>query len=91
MLPAIFVQVPSGLAVNGTLVSGVASADQIVRKTSGVTTVTSAETAGSTNNLTLTMGVTVVQVAIGISVGLFLSTLIVYPFRHKKDRGLFSF
>lgn len=29
MLPAIFVQVPSGLAVSGSLVSGIAAADQI--------------------------------------------------------------
>ena len=29
MLPAIFVQVPSGLAVSGSLVSGLAAANQI--------------------------------------------------------------
>jgi uncharacterized membrane protein YjjB (DUF3815 family) len=31
MLPAIFVQVPSGLAASGSLLSGITSADQIVR------------------------------------------------------------
>ncbi|KAL8721852.1 MAG: hypothetical protein Q9225_001566 [Loekoesia sp. 1 TL-2023] len=41
LLPAIFVQVPSGLAASGSLVSGVTSADQITNRTdvNGVTTV----------------------------------------------------
>lgn len=42
LLPAIFVQVPSGLAASGSLVSGVTSADQITNRTdsgSGITTV----------------------------------------------------
>jgi hypothetical protein len=36
------------------------------------------------------VGYSMIQVAIGITVGLFLSALIVYPFG-KKRSGLFSF
>ncbi|KAH7127209.1 hypothetical protein B0J11DRAFT_297644 [Dendryphion nanum] len=91
MLPAIFVQVPSGLAVSGSLVSGITSADQITRNTTGVTTVTAAESAMSNvNNVALTVGYSVIQVAIGITVGLFLAALFVYPLG-KRRSGLFSF
>jgi uncharacterized membrane protein YjjB (DUF3815 family) len=92
MLPAIFVQVPSGLSVQGSLVSGLTSADQIVRNTTGnVTTLSSANVGSSDlNSIALNVGFSVVQIAIGITVGLFLAALIVYPFG-KKRSGLFSF
>ncbi|OCK79381.1 DUF1212-domain-containing protein [Lepidopterella palustris CBS 459.81] len=69
MLPAIFVQVPSGLAVSGSLVSGITSADQITRNATGVTTVANgtAAAAGSINSVAFTVGLSVVQVAIGIT------------------------
>ncbi|KAL8964281.1 MAG: hypothetical protein Q9183_004560, partial [Haloplaca sp. 2 TL-2023] len=54
LLPAIFVQVPSGLAASGSLVSGVVSADQITNRTDtagttvgGVTTVSSGQEAAN--------------------------------------------
>ncbi|KAI6794401.1 DUF1212-domain-containing protein [Hortaea werneckii] len=94
MLPAIFVQVPSGLAVSGSLVSGIASADQIAgNATNGSTVVNTSsvtESVGSLNNVAFTVGYSVIQVAIGITVGLFLSAIVVYPFG-KKRSGLFSF
>jgi uncharacterized membrane protein YjjB (DUF3815 family) len=92
MLPAIFVQVPSGLSVSGSLVSGLTSADQIVRNTTGNATTLSPANVGSTdlNSIALNVGFSVVQIAIGITVGLFLAALIVYPFG-KKRSGLFSF
>jgi uncharacterized membrane protein YjjB (DUF3815 family) len=92
MLPAIFVQVPSGLSVQGSLVSGLTSADQIVRNTTGNATTLSPANVGSTdlNSIALNVGFSVVQIAIGITVGLFLAALIVYPFG-KKRSGLFSF
>jgi uncharacterized membrane protein YjjP (DUF1212 family) len=92
MLPAIFVQVPSGLSVQGSLVSGLNSADQITRNTTSATTVSSADiTAASTfNSIALNVGFSVVQIAIGITVGLFLAALIVYPLG-KRRSGLFSF
>lgn len=94
MLPAIFVQVPSGLAVSGSLVSGIASANQIAgNATNGTTVVNSTTLTLSTeglNNIAFNVGYSVIQVAIGITVGLFLSAIVVYPFG-KKRSGLFSF
>lgn len=91
MLPAIFVQVPSGLSVQGSLVSGIASADQITHNTTGITTVSAANTGSSTlNSVALNVGFSVIQIAIGITVGLFLAALLVYPLG-KRRSGLFSF
>jgi len=90
MLPAIFVQVPSGLSVQGSLISGITSADQIVRNTTGTTTVSDETVGGSINSVALNVGFSVVQIAIGITVGLFLAALLVYPLG-KRRSGLFSF
>jgi uncharacterized membrane protein YjjB (DUF3815 family) len=94
MLPAIFVQVPSGLSVQGSLVSGLQSADQIIRNSTinGTTTISAADVGGSTtiNSIALNVGFSVIQIAIGITVGLFLAALLVYPLG-KRRSGLFSF
>ncbi|KAI4115227.1 MAG: hypothetical protein LQ338_007888 [Usnochroma carphineum] len=94
LLPAIFVQVPSGLAASGSLVSGVTSADQITNRTGveGVTTVSNGTQAAgaSVNSMVFNVGYSMIQVAIGITVGLFLSALVVYPLG-KRRSGLFSF
>ena len=94
MLPAIFVQVPSGLAVGGSLVSGLASADQITGNATNGTTVINSTTLYASNqalnSIVFNVGYSVIQVAIGITVGLFLSAIVVYPFG-KRRSGLFSF
>ena len=95
LLPAIFVQVPSGLAASGSLVSGVTSANQITDHTvNGTTTVSNGTQAGilglDVNSAVLNVGFSMIQVAIGITVGLFLSALVIYPFG-KRRSGLFSF
>jgi uncharacterized membrane protein YjjB (DUF3815 family) len=84
------VQVPSGLSVQGSLISGITSADQIVRNTTGTTTVDDAASGGTINSVALNVGFSVVQIAIGITVGLFLAALLVYPLG-KRRSGLFSF
>ncbi|KAF8545474.1 hypothetical protein BDD12DRAFT_721796 [Trichophaea hybrida] len=84
MLPAIFVQVPSGLAAQGSLLSGIESADALVGNT------TTSSTPSGTNSIMFEFGFSMIQVAIGITVGLFAATLVVYPFG-KKRSGLFSF
>ena len=99
MLPAIFVQVPSGLAASGSLVAGLTSANQITGNATGITIVNNG-TAGfqAASNGTsaanavyggtiFNVGYGMVQVAIGISVGLFLSALVVYPFGKEKGRS----
>ncbi|KAL9005357.1 MAG: hypothetical protein Q9188_001873 [Gyalolechia gomerana] len=94
LLPAIFVQVPSGLAASGSLVSGVTSADQITNRTdvNGITTVSNGTQGAqaTVNSMVFNVGYSMVQVAIGITVGLFLSALVVYPLG-KRRSGLFSF
>jgi uncharacterized membrane protein YjjB (DUF3815 family) len=100
MLPAIFVQVPSGLAASGSLLSGVTSADQIVRNETllangtvingTMVSTTSTSSSGDLNNSAFSVLFSVIQVAINISVGLSLSALLVYPFG-KRRSGLFSF
>ncbi|RPA89833.1 DUF1212-domain-containing protein [Choiromyces venosus 120613-1] len=86
MLPAIFVQVPSGLAAQGSLISGIQNADAMVDKS----TTTPAPASGQFNSIVLDVGFSMIQVAIGITVGLFAAALVVYPFG-KKRSGLFSF
>lgn len=95
MLPAIFVQVPSGLAASGSIVAGVTSADQITGNVTGVSVINNG-TAGFLdsddvyNGTIFNVGYGMIQVAIGISVGLYLSALVVYPIG-KRRSGLFSF
>ncbi|KAK3300627.1 uncharacterized protein B0H64DRAFT_313757 [Chaetomium fimeti] len=98
MLPAIFVQVPSGLAASGSLLSGVTSADQIVHNqtilangtiVNGSMSMTTTQSA-DLNNSAFNVLFSVIQVAINISVGLSLSALLVYPLG-KRRSGLFSF
>ncbi|KAL9069645.1 MAG: hypothetical protein Q9157_006099 [Trypethelium eluteriae] len=93
MLPAIFVQVPSGLSVGGSLVSGIASANQITGHNgtaNGTTVVSSATDSAGLNSSVFNVGYSVIQIAIGITCGLFFSALAVYPFG-KKRSALFSF
>ena len=94
MLPAIFVQVPSGISVGGSLVSGIKSADQISGNgTDGNTTPNGTELASGNagfNDAAFNVTLSVVQIAIGVTVGLFLSALFVYPLG-KKRSVLFSF
>lgn len=88
MLPAIFVQVPSGLAISGSLVAGVDLADQI---NDGTAVAASANSVTAGPAFSVLLGV--IQVAIGVSLGLFLSTLIVYsfvPHRRPKRGGIFT-
>jgi uncharacterized membrane protein YjjB (DUF3815 family) len=84
LLPAIFVQVPSGLAASGSLISGIDSANSLTTNTT-----TSSTTSGLDTTL-FSVGFSMIQVSIGITVGLFLSALVVYPFG-KRRSGLFSF
>lgn len=75
MLPAIFVQVPSGIASKSTLLAGVDTANRITNSSKQSTT---------TDVSSLAFGATMVEVAIGISVGLFAAALVVYPFGKRK-------
>ncbi|KAK6513290.1 hypothetical protein TWF281_004931 [Arthrobotrys megalospora] len=76
IVPAIFIQVPSGLAAQGGLVSGLDSADYLTNKT----VTTSPEALQSQFNITIAnVALGMIQVGIGISVGLFFAAIAVYP------------
>lgn len=81
MLPAIFVQVPSGIASKSTLLAGVDTANKITNSSSS--------TSDSSDISSLSFGATMVEVSIGISVGLFAAALVVYPFG-KRRTSLFT-
>ncbi|KAJ5668771.1 Pheromone-regulated membrane protein 10 [Penicillium macrosclerotiorum] len=83
IIPGIFTLVPSGLASSGSIISGLAYAEEV---TSGTINSTSSSSSGS--SLT-SLGYGMIQTAIGISVGLFVAALIVYP-HGKKRSGIFS-
>lgn len=98
ILPAIFVLVPSGLAASGSLITGIESADQIRSNVTAPKNESSTGGGGggagagsSTSDTSVfNLGFGMVQVAIGITVGLFMAALVVYPFG-KRRSGLFSF
>ncbi|KAF3402096.1 Pheromone-regulated membrane protein 10 [Penicillium rolfsii] len=91
ILPAIFILVPSGLAATGSLISGVQSADEIKHNISSHGSASSAPGAGlESSSSVFSLGFGMIQVAIGITIGLFIAALCVYPFG-KRRSGLFSF
>lgn len=83
IIPGIFTLVPSGLASSGSIISGLQYAEAVAN---GNITSTASATSGS--SLTA-LGFGMIQTAIGISVGLFVAALIVYP-HGKKRSGIFS-
>ncbi|KAK2756612.1 DUF1212 domain membrane protein [Colletotrichum kahawae] len=91
LIPAIFTQVPGGLASTGGLLSGLTTANKITNSTHSVNG-TSSVTYDSTemNTVVFNVAASMIQIAIGIAVGLFLSSLIIYPLG-KRRSGLFSF
>ncbi|KAL2817641.1 hypothetical protein BJX63DRAFT_419574 [Aspergillus granulosus] len=81
-IPGIFTLVPSGLASSGSILSAIEYSDSVKNGT--------ADTSGGTSGSSLTsLGFGMIQTAIGITVGLFVAALIVYP-HGKKRSGLFS-
>lgn len=99
MLPAIYCQVPGGLAASGSLVAGIDSASQIFGNNSSISVINNGtqgfvaaqQDPNSVYGGTIfNVGYGMVQVSIGISVGLYLSALVIYPLG-KRTSGLFSF
>ncbi|EEB06718.2 DUF1212 family protein [Schizosaccharomyces japonicus yFS275] len=78
VLPAIFVQVPSGFAAQGGVSAGLQTATNIVNH--NTTTNTTVVTVQDNQNSSLQFGFTMVQIAIGIAVGFFASSITIYPF-----------
>lgn len=86
ILPGIFVLVPSGLASSGSLIAGIRYADQVRQNLHNDN-----DNVSTSQSLSVaSLGFGMIQVAIGITVGLFIAALVVYPYG-KRRSGLFSF
>lgn len=100
MLPAIYSQVPGGLAASGSLVAGIQASDEIVGA-SNMTSLVGNGTFGFVQAQThphsmyrgtiFLVGYSMVQIAIGLSVGLFLAALVINPWGLKRKSGLLAF
>lgn len=84
IIPGIFTIVSSGLAASGAIISGLEYSNEILDGT-----INDAKVVNSNNSLT-GLGYGMIEVAIGVSVGLFISAVVVYPYG-KQRSGLFSF
>lgn len=74
IVPGMFTLVSSGLASSGSILSGLAYTEEIRNGTA------SQDSSASTVQNSLTsLGYTMIQTAIGITVGLFIAALLVYP------------
>lgn len=92
LIPAIFAQVPGGLASTGGLLSGLSTANQLTNSTqviNGTSTVRFNQ-GESLNTVVFNVAASMIQIAIGIAVGLFISAVVIYPLG-KRRSGLFSF
>jgi uncharacterized membrane protein YjjB (DUF3815 family) len=85
--PAIFIQVPGSFAASGSLINAVANADLLTKHNSDTTVSNDVQN----NSLLTNAGLAMIEIAIGITVGISVSALLVYPIRKKKRSGLFSF
>ncbi|KAI0426523.1 hypothetical protein F5Y09DRAFT_60835 [Xylaria sp. FL1042] len=92
LLPAIFVQVPSGLAATGSLLSGLNAANQINNNNqhiNGTSSVPVNDVTSNVSDVVYNVAGSMIQIAIGITLGLFLSALIIYPLG-KRRSGLWT-
>ncbi|EGY23527.1 hypothetical protein VD0002_g2323 [Verticillium dahliae] len=92
LIPAIFTQVPGGLASTGGLLSGLSTANLITNSSHEVNGTGSVQYSQGEpiNTVVFNVAASMIQIAIGIAVGLFISALIIYPVG-KRRSGLFSF
>ncbi|KAI0429928.1 hypothetical protein F5Y09DRAFT_342146 [Xylaria sp. FL1042] len=86
LLPAIYVQVPGSLASTGAITSGLVIAANLTNSTRPATSDTdSIQLNASVFNVAASM----IQISIGITVGLLISALVVYPMG-KRRSGLWT-
>lgn len=79
MITGIFDLVPGGFAARNVLSGGLT---QLSGTQNGNSTGT------DTSAGTLTFGISMIEISIGITVGLFVSTLVVYPFGKRRSEGM---
>ncbi|KIW08252.1 uncharacterized protein PV09_01179 [Verruconis gallopava] len=87
LLPAVFVQVPGSLASSGSIVAALNTANSLIRGSEQSTN--SSENLNSLNAIVFNFAGGMIQISLGITVGLFFSTLLVYPLG-KRRSGLWT-
>ncbi|RGP75625.1 hypothetical protein FLONG3_5602 [Fusarium longipes] len=92
LIPAVFCQVPGSLASTGGLLSGLQVANSLTNATGEIQGTSSVQLTQGSNpdNLVFSVAASMIQIAIGIAVGLFMSSLLIYPLG-KRRSALFSF
>jgi uncharacterized membrane protein YjjP (DUF1212 family) len=101
LLPAVYVQVPGSLASSGSINSALRTASALIKGSAGAadvsafgslhgaTTNTPQTTTDSLNAIVFNVAASMIQIAIGITVGLFMAALLVYPMG-KRRSGLWT-
>ncbi|KAJ8113738.1 hypothetical protein OPT61_g4198 [Boeremia exigua] len=100
LLPAVYVQVPGSLASSGAIDSALKTASALIRGSEGVDVSCSLgdyvipadrlqTTTDGLNSIVFNVAASMIQIAIGITVGLFMAALLVYPMG-KKRSGLWT-
>lgn len=88
MVPAMIVQVPSGLSAVGAVLTGLTAADAIVRnETSNADT---GAPLGEVQTIGLPVILNVVQIGIAIGFGLTVACLLMYPASSRKRSGIMA-
>ncbi|KAF2013942.1 DUF1212-domain-containing protein [Aaosphaeria arxii CBS 175.79] len=91
LLPAVYVQVPGSLASSGAITSGLQTATLLTDPSGTVSTLNKVNIHHTKAN-TMIRSIrpsSMIQIAIGITVGLFMSALVVYPMG-KRRSGLWT-
>ncbi|KAF2824190.1 DUF1212-domain-containing protein [Ophiobolus disseminans] len=85
LLPAVYVQVPGSLASSGSINSALTTASALIRGSGGAGDTTT----DSLNAIVFNVAASMIQIAIGLTVGLFMAALLVYPLG-KRRSGLWT-
>ncbi|KAH9876774.1 hypothetical protein IAQ61_002134 [Plenodomus lingam] len=85
LLPAVYVQVPGSLASSGSINSALKTAAALIQGSKGAVD----STTDSLNAIVFNVAASMIQIAIGITVGLFMAVLLVYPL-DKRRSGLWT-
>ncbi|KAI1525039.1 hypothetical protein PtrEW4_010834, partial [Pyrenophora tritici-repentis] len=75
LLPAVYVQVPGSLASSGSINSALRTASALIKGSQAAADASS----DHLNAIVFNVAASMIQIAIGITVGLFMAALIVYP------------
>ncbi|EMD85371.1 hypothetical protein COCC4DRAFT_206550 [Bipolaris maydis ATCC 48331] len=85
LLPAVYVQVPGSLASSGSINSALKTASALIKGAAGAAD----SSPDSLNAIVFNVAASMIQIAIGITVGLFMAALLVYPMG-KRRSGLWT-